>query len=297
MDLQNLINSPIGVGLGLTVCRLLPPFAGYKLANFLSDRLADAKGSPMVSVVRANQQVIHQGQLDEAQLHEITRATFRNTARCQYDLYHNLHNLQAARRLVQFSPAARHLLDNMKSHQKGLMVVGIHLSNFDFVLQALGLQGVPFLALGLPRMGRGYRWQNKLRVKAGVEIIESTPAAVRYAVRHLQNGGTVATGIDRPVANCKIMPRFFGHPASLPTHHIHLALLAKIPIVLAAVITRPDSVYEMVASEPIQMESRSSHQEEILFNAERVLNYAEGLIRKAPEQWSMFFPVWPNEKG
>jgi lauroyl/myristoyl acyltransferase len=297
MDLQSLINSPLGIGLGLTLCRLLPKSVGYRLADYLGDRLAAIKDTPMVSVVRANQQMVHQGQLDEEQLQEVTRATFRHTARCQFDLYHNLHNLEAAKRLITYSPSARRLLDEMRVGETGLVAVGIHLSNFDFVLQALGLQGISFLALGPQKVGQGYRWQNKLREKAGVEIMEASPAAIRYTARYLQNGGKVATGIDRPLAECKFMPRFFGQPASLPTHHIHLALMAKVPIVLAAVVTREDGIYELVATEPIIMESRPTRSEEILYNAEHVLSYAEALIREAPEQWAMFYPVWPNGKG
>jgi KDO2-lipid IV(A) lauroyltransferase len=32
----------------------------------------------------------------------------------------------------------------------------------------------------------------------------------------------------------------------------------------------------------------------ILSNAEKVLQAAEAYIRQAPQQWSMFFPVWPD---
>ena len=42
------------------------------------------------------------------------------------------------------------------------------------------------------------------------------------------------------------------------------------------------------------MQKRSDRDEEILMNAEKVLEVAEVMIRQAPEQWSMFYPVWPD---
>ena len=35
-------------------------------------------------------------------------------------------------------------------------------------------------------------------------------------------------------------------------------------------------------------------EQEILQNAERVLQAAEDMILRAPEEWVMFYPVWPD---
>jgi len=54
-------------------------------------------------------------------------------------------------------------------------------------------------------------------------------AAMRQAVRHLQQGGL---GGDRdgivPIAEPSAHPRFFRRPSALPMHPIHLALKAKV---------------------------------------------------------------------
>jgi lauroyl/myristoyl acyltransferase len=42
------------------------------------------------------------------------------------------------------------------------------------------------------------------------------------------------------------------------------------------------------------MEPRNDPREEIIYNTERVLTVAEKFISAHPEQWSMFFPVWPD---
>jgi len=42
------------------------------------------------------------------------------------------------------------------------------------------------------------------------------------------------------------------------------------------------------------MESYPDRHQEIILNAERVLSIAEAAIRRAPQQWAMFYPVWPE---
>ncbi|HEX5943537.1 MAG TPA: hypothetical protein VFY66_14735, partial [Anaerolineales bacterium] len=52
--------------------------------------------------------------------------------------------------------------------------------------------------------------------------------------------------------------------------------------------------YRVFASEPIEMDSCPNSDEAILRNAEKVLSVAEEFIRRAPQQWSVPLPVWPQ---
>ena len=291
-----MINSPFGVGLALAISRLTPPAVGYRIGSFLAGRIATRRYLPMVAAVRSNQQVVHQGRLSVAQLDEITLATFRHTSRCLYDLYHNLSNPKAAQKFMRYTPEAEKLFAPIPPHQKGRILVGIHMSNFDYIIHAAGMRGLQIVILGAAQPGKGYQIQNDLRRKAGVELIPASTTALRQALRHLQAGGTIATGIDRPVPAPKIRPRFFGRPAALPTHHIYLALKACVPIVVVSARMCPDGIYEMVASEPFEMQRCAERYDEIKVNAEKVLEIAEPFILQAPYQWSMFYPVWPEEQ-
>jgi phosphatidylinositol dimannoside acyltransferase len=102
------------------------------------------------------------------------------------------------------------------------------------------------------------------------------------------------TGIDRPIQDGKYRPFFFGRPANLPVHHIHLAVAANTDIIVVAAIKQAGGNYNIQVSQPIRMRTCADHDKEILMNAEIVLNVAEEMIRQAPEQWSMFYPVWPG---
>jgi len=110
----------------------------------------------------------------------------------------------------------------------------------------------------------------------------------------LKSGGTLLTAVDRPMPESKYKFRFFDHPASLPVHHIQMALNANVPIIVFAIILKPDNRIHFSASELIEMRHYPSRRDRIVKNAEYVLSIVEDFISLAPNQWAMFHPVWPD---
>ncbi len=190
------------------------------------------------------------------------------------------------------------LLDAQAS-QTGLIVVGLHMGNFDLIMQVAArlareqanLRG---LVLSFPEPGKGYQLQNKLRQLGNLEVIPASLAAIRKAEQWLAGGGVVLSGLDRPLADMKYRPHFFGRPASLPVLHVPLALRSKAPVLVAAVLLQPDKTYQLMISDLYTMKEYSDHQKEILVNAETLLEAAENFVRRSPQQWSMYYPVWPE---
>ncbi len=127
-----------------------------------------------------------------------------------------------------------------------------------------------------------------------MNILPASLETLRQAVRHLEKGGLVLTAVDRPVADARLHPRFFGYPAPLPTHHILLALKARVPIIMMAVIRQKDGKFKVLSSEPMEMLRNPNHEIEIQQNAERVLQQAENFIQMAPQQWNVPLPIWPD---
>ena len=294
MITQALINSRFGVAAALTLGRILPPPVGYRLAQFASGRLAARRQLPMVQAVRLNQWVASGYQASSAQLDQAVRLVFANTARCIYDLYHNLHDPNRIEARLQYTPQARAIFKEWPVEAGGLLILGIHLGNFDLVMHILGRSGLRALVLSYPQPGKAYRWQNEMRQKAGLELLPASTASLRRAVKRLQCGGIVATGIDRPLPDAKLRPSFFGRPSALPVSHVSLALLAKVPVVVAASIVQPDGTYRIEGTPPITLQPHPDRQVELVSNAGLILEAAAGFITQAPEQWAMFYPVWPE---
>jgi KDO2-lipid IV(A) lauroyltransferase len=294
ISFQSIINSRFGVGLAMGLGRSMPPRLGYRIARFVAKQIGARPHLGIVQAVRCNQAVVGGGELSPQELDRRVIETFVQTGYCLYDLYHNLWNPAAINDLIDWTPAIDQLVNGRQNASQGLTIVGIHLSNFDFVAQAASMRGLRAMALGLPDPGGGYQWQNDIRRESGFEVVPASVTALRQAAKLLEQGGTVMTGLDRPLAESKYMPRFFGRPTTLPVMHIMLALKTHTPVIVAAAFRDERGCYHIEISEPVWMQDYPDHHQEIERNAETVLEIAAGFIRRAPTQWSMFYPVWPD---
>lgn len=254
----------------------------------------------MVRAVRLNQWVVSGCQADKESLDRAVLSTFENTALSLYNFYRNIRSTEAILRLVPMPEKLGRIIEAYPVIGRGLVVVGIHLSNFDLALiatvqQCLKYDNFSKMAISVPNPGRGYRKQNDLRQNEQFPVIPGSFEAVKAANKVLASGGVVVTGIDRPLSeNNPYRPVFFSHPAELPTIHVSLALRYHTPVVVTGLRKKPGGGYEILISDPVEMVRCSNRHEEILANAQRVLQVAEEYIYETPLEWSMFYPVWPD---
>ena len=54
--------------------------------------------------------------------------------------------------------------------------------------------------------------------------------------------------------------------------------------------------YKILVSEPIAMKRKQNREEELVYNAEQVLEQVASHIRHAPYQWAMYYPVWRGKQ-
>ena len=274
----------------------LPTSVGYAMANLLADRIASLKQNAMVRACRANQWVVHGEKPDSDELDELVRQTCRSTARSLYEFWHYATRPQGVLQMVRLDPSFERCYCESKATGQGLLMVAPHMSNFDLVGRAVGLSGYQIHVLSYPQPPGGYRLQNNLREVPGIKITPVSVESLRMASDTLRSGGVVLTGIDRPLSDSdkKYRPRFFGRPATLPVFVIRLALKHDLPIVVLGGRRNSDCTYTVWASDPIRMNRQPDLVQEIVNNAEAVLEVVADHIRRAPNQWAMFYPVWPE---
>jgi len=294
MDIDYLSKSRFGVGLALALGRVIPSACGYPLAGWAANQLAKRKKSPMVQAVRLNQWVIRGRISSPDELDLAVHAVFQHAGRCMFDLYHNISNPVRIREFFRETAEIRGLVQRSLKREKGAFLVTSHLSNFDLALLSLGQRGLDAQVLSYSEPSAGYQVQNQLRTQASLKVAPISPYTLRQAIRRMRDGGLVITGIDRPVDKQGIELSFFGRPARLPTGHVRMALAADVPIIVAVPSIRPDGEYQLFISEPLPMRRLSDPKEEIRVNAEAILKIVEGCVRQNPEQWLMYYPVWPD---
>ncbi len=261
--------------------------------------LGSMRSVAMVKAIRSNQWIIHDKSLSEESLKTIPKAVFRSAAKCLFDYFHYLSAPDQLQKMVNYSPEAKAAFKRIRNNQP-CVIVCPHLSNFDLMGYSLALIDLEVQVLSFPNPNSSYKLQNQLRESLGILVTPMSLSAFRQAKQRLKEGGSILTGLDRPVSNerpDKYRPTFFGYETNLPVTYVRMALEANAPIFIMAATSQPDNTYYLEGSKPIWMEPAEDLETEILTNANKVLREAEKLIKKYADQWAMFYPIWPQFLG
>ncbi len=134
------------------------------------------------------------------------------------------------------------------------------------------------------------------RSALGMTVIpmERTP---RRILRVLQEGGAVATPVDRPLAAGEGVPVvFFGRRCYVPGGIAQLALKTGAAIVPGFVYYDDDysPAYYGYAAEPILPVASSNREADVTALTQRIYDVIEEHVRAHPTQWYMFRPFWPD---
>jgi len=294
LNLQNILKGSFWITLINFLGRSLPPKQGHWLADRVAKILASRRELAMVQAVRANQWVVRGESLDKAAMDQAVLETLKNSALSFYNLYHYLEQPEVVRNQIIMDSVTELLMQRKKFESRGLVVAGLHLSNFDLILQWMCTHGFDPMVLTIPDPHGAHQKEYERRKAAGMNLVPASISAFRQALKHLQQGGIVLTGIDRPIPDANDHPMFFGRPSALPLHYIYLASKAKAPVVVMAVNLSSERKYQILTSELIEMDDHDGDENGDILNAEKVLRIAEELIRKSPGQWGMSLPVWPE---
>jgi KDO2-lipid IV(A) lauroyltransferase len=297
MKLTSLTNSTFGIATALFLSKLLPPVIADPLTSLMARIVYKQKNLEIVDTVRCNQWVIHDQNLDSEQLDKCVYAVFKSHLNCLYDLYHNVNHPNRIAKKVTFSSE---LIDLIKQHEgtkRGLLILAPHLSNFDLVGMSMVRNLVKFTVLSYPNPPSGYHWQNKIREISGMEVLPMSQTNLRLAGERLKSGGIVITGLDRPMESSNYPVKFFSHSTLLPVTPIRLVLKYDAQVAVCACIHQKRGKYTIYSSPFIELERSPNLATELIENTERTLRIAEKFIRQHPEQWAMFYPVWPQFLG
>jgi lauroyl/myristoyl acyltransferase len=295
MDLRHIFNSAEALRFGHWLGRHIPLDVGLRLADGATRALARRRESALMQTLQNNFRVALGAEASDEQVYQTARAALRHAGMAYFDLYHALgvgpESFLAA---VRSTPLTDYYIDEMLHQRRGIVVVTVHMSNFDVAGLAFAYRGLRLNVLAYANPTSGYDMQNKIRLKGGINLMPIDVSALRRSLEALRSGQLVVTGIDRPdpFGGGEWLP-FFGKPARLPVGHVRLALQTGAPVVVAHCEYRPtDHSYVVHVSRWLEMEHVGSRQEDILHNARRVLAVGEELIAAKLEQWLMFYPVW-----
>ncbi len=278
----------------MLLVRLLGPGLSRRVANWAATRIAGQTDSPAVAAVRANLSVVLGLPPDDGRVQRAVETVFRRATRSFVSLFETMGRGHEG--LATASAFDERLLDQATARLEqggGLLYVGCHTVGFDHLFLLMGSLPYRIQVLAYPETEGSYSVLNRIRREFGADLAPIDYRSLRSAIQYLRQGGIVMTGVDRPDPRGQPLD-FFGRKAMLPTGHARLALRTGAPIMVGASREDQDGLYRGRMCALIESTDYLDHPEPETALAQRVIVEFEKFIGEHPDQWMMFYPVWPD---
>lgn len=178
-----------------------------------------------------------------------------------------------------------------KAHAKGRGVVlaSAHLGPIVLCGQVLAARGVDVAVLVEPKSGEMGKVIDRARGALGLRTVETTQ--VIAIGRSLKRGSVIGVLGDRAITGVGERVPFFGRPALLPSAHVALALRTGAALVPGFAL-REEGRLRAFGEPEIELPRTGDRDADVREGVRRWAEVLERFVRRAPEQWSVFEPIW-----
>ena len=298
MSDNNPLNSPLLLDALLTIAKKAePPFAHWLLKQADSLRGSVVPLSDQQRKMIANLKVIFGDSMTKEQYKATALKCFYLRSQALYDFFHFVKDKQSLRERIHLTDGARAMIDYLYTNKRGAVAVSPHFVGADIVGMELAQHIKNAQALSFPKPSLSYKNENLIRAAYGVRVTPASTHAMQIAMQTIRNGGLVAGSTDRAHPDEEYTVSFFGKPTRLPTVYIRLAIRLKVPIFHFTGVMSDDYQYTLDASDPIIPDAYPKREDEVVNNLQKILTHTEYAIRRHPEQWCMFHPIWQNHSN
>ena len=121
--------------------------------------------------------------------------------------------------------------------------------------------------------------------------------AARPAMRALRRNEYLGVVADRPTPGEGVEVSFFGRRAHVPAGTARLAIRTGAPIIVGGAIRNRDRTYTVIGYPPIYTDGDRSPNVSVEGITQAVMSNIEVMIRRRPDQWYMFRPMWPEHSN
>jgi KDO2-lipid IV(A) lauroyltransferase len=135
------------------------------------------------------------------------------------------------------------------------------------------------------------------RERIGMKMIGLGPGSLRQIIKALGRNELVALASDLYSGDRGVRVPFFNRPAMFPSGPAALALKTGAPILPVWCRRQPDNLYIAEVEAPIEVSRTGDTQRDIQVTTERIVQFFERIIRREPDQWLVFLPVWRLEQA
>ena len=198
---------------------------------------------------------------------------------------------EALRRRVTGGDEARRLIESLLREGKGLIVLTLHLGNWEMGLLLLANLGRPVSVVLREEDSEAARFEEDSRRRAGVRVVPAGGSAWNGLdlLLALRRGEIVAIQGDRALGSPRERAFLFGAPVELPSGPFTLAQASGAPILAVCVPIRGHSHYAIVVDGPLRVAPGAEGVRDAVQAFARIV---ERFVARHPTQWFNFYDVW-----
>ncbi len=189
-----------------------------------------------------------------------------------------------------------HLVDGMAAG-KGVIMALPHVGSWEYGGAFLAASDLPMTSVAErvepPEL---YRYFVEQRAAIGLTVIPLDADAGRAILAELRRGRLVGLLSDRDIEGTGVDVEFFGEKTTMPAGPAALAIRSGARLVTGAVYSGPGKDHRGVVEPPIDLTRRGSLRADVSRITQEIACRFEGLIRRAPEQWHVFQPIWAADR-
>lgn len=242
-------------------------------------------------IVRSNCAIVLGCAEDDRRVGHLARQVYRNQTRWVLELM-RISRTVRNRTLFEFSPEASDAFERRWRDNGGVVIVGLHLGNNEAAAAALAHRGLPVTVVADDTAyDELYDELAADRRSWGVEIVGWRN--LRGVFRVLRAGEILGLLVDWGYRAEDVPVRFLGEWTTFPGGPAVLAAKTGASIVPFWVIRQPDGTFDGRVFEAIRV--RSSDPADVQEATQAIADAVSDGIRRAPEQWCVFKPMWPAD--
>ena len=191
-----------------------------------------------------------------------------------------------------FVDGLRHLHESSATG-RGTILALPHIGSWEYGGAFLATQDLPMTAVAEriepPAL---FDYFVEQRAAMGLTIVPLGQQSGGTILSTLRAGGLVGLLCDRDIEGTGIEVDFFGERTTMPAGPATLALRTGATLCTGAVYSGPGRDHRAIVEPPLDTTRTGPLRKDVARLTQEIATRLEGLIRRAPEQWHVFQPLW-----